>query len=58
MIDCFKPYVVAVFIIYIFNKMAVGIDVFIPINLFTVVLVGLFDIPGLIMLVILKLVLL
>ena len=51
-ISFLKSFVVAPFILYVFNLMAVGLDLFIPINVFTVVIVGLLKIPGFIMLVI------
>ena len=51
-INFLKSFVVAPFILYVFNLMAVGLDLFIPINVFTVVIVGLLKIPGFIMLVI------
>ena len=51
-ISFLKSFVVAPFILYVFNLMAVGLDLFIPINVFTVVIVGLLKIPGFIMLII------
>ncbi|MGN0993398.1 MAG: pro-sigmaK processing inhibitor BofA family protein [Bacilli bacterium] len=51
-INFLKSFVVAPFILYVFNLMAVGLDLFIPINVFTVVIVGLLKIPGFIMLII------
>ena len=51
-IKYFRPFILAPFILYIFDKMAVGLDIFIPINIFTVVIVGFLGIPGLIMLIV------
>ena len=51
-INFLKSFVVAPFILYVFNLMAVGLDLFIPINVFTVVIVGLLKIPGFVMLII------
>jgi hypothetical protein len=51
-ISFIKPFFLAPAIIYIFNKMAVIIDVFIPFNIFTILIVGVFDIMGLILLIV------
>ena len=51
-----RHFLLAPFIIYVFDKMAVVLDIFIPMNIITVVIVGLFDIPGLIMLIIIYLI--
>lgn len=47
----FRYFLVAPFILYIFNAMAIGIDMYIPINIVTVVVIGIFEIPGFVMLV-------
>ena len=54
-INYLKSFLIAPFILFLFDKMAVGIDVFIPINLCTLLIVGFLEIPGLIMLIIVKL---
>ena len=43
----------AIFIIYLFNKMALVLDIYIPINLINVLIVDFLGIPGLVMLIIL-----
>lgn len=49
-----KSFVIAPFILYIFDIMAVGLDLFIPVNLCTIAVVGLLKIPGLVMLVVIS----
>lgn len=51
----FRYFLVAPFILYIFNAMAIGIDMYIPINIVTVVVIGIFEIPGFVMLVLFSL---
>lgn len=51
-VNFLKSFIVAPFILYVFNLMAVGLDLFIPINLFTVVIVGFLGIPGFVMLIV------
>lgn len=46
-----KSFLLAPFIICVFNRMAIVLDFFIPLNVFSIVIVGLFDIPGLIMMI-------
>ena len=46
---------IAPFILYIFNKMAVSINMYIPLNIVNIIIVGLLGIPGLIMLIMIKL---
>lgn len=46
-----KSFLLAPFILYIFNLMAIGLDIYIPINIVTVCIVGLLGIPGLVTLV-------
>lgn len=46
-----KSFLLAPFILYIFNLMAVGLDIYIPINIVTVFVVGLLGIPGLVTLI-------
>ena len=50
-IDILRPFFLAPFILYIFDKMAVVLNLFIPINVLTILIVGLFDIFGLILLI-------
>lgn len=46
-----KKFIVAVLLIYTYNKMALPLDLFIPMNIFTVLLVTFCGIPSIIMLV-------
>lgn len=43
---CFSP-----FVLYVFNAMAVGVDLYIPVNLITVLVFAVLGIPGLLMIV-------
>lgn len=43
---CFAP-----FVLYVFNAMAVGVDLYIPVNLITVLVVAMLGIPGILMIV-------
>jgi len=43
---CFAP-----FVLYVFNAMAVGVDLYIPVNLITVLVLAVLGIPGLLMIV-------
>ena len=52
-----KPFVFAPFILYIFNLMAVVLNIYIPINLITVSIVGLFGVSGLLMLILIHFIL-
>lgn len=51
-----KRFILGGFLLYAYNLIAVTFNITVPINLFTIVTVGLLDIPGLAALVILKLV--
>ena len=51
-----KRFILGGFLLYAYNLIAVTYNITIPINLFTIFIVGLLDIPGLAALVILKLV--
>lgn len=53
----FRSFLLAPFILYIFNLMAVSINVYIPYNVITVAVVGFFGISGLLFLVIILLLL-
>lgn len=53
--NLFRYFLVAPFILYIFNAMAIGIDMYIPINIVTIVVIGIFEIPGFVMLVLFSL---
>lgn len=53
--NLFKYFLIAPFLLYIFNAMAIGIDMYIPINIFTVVVIGILEIPGFVMLVVFSL---
>lgn len=49
-----KRFILGGFLLYAYNLIAVTFNITIPINLFTIITVGLFDIPGLAALIILK----
>ena len=49
-----KRFILGGFMLYAYNLIAVTFNITIPINLFTIITVGLLDIPGLIGLVALK----
>lgn len=51
-----KKFIVAVLLMYAYNKMALPLDIFIPINIFTILLVTLCGIPSIIMLILFSLV--
>ena len=51
MLMALKKIIVAVLLIYAFNRIAVSLNLFIPINVFTVLLVTFCGIPSIIMLV-------
>ena len=51
-----KRFVLGGFMLYAYNLIAVTFNITVPINLFTIIAVGLLDIPGLFSLVILKIV--
>ena len=51
-----KKFVVAVLLIYAYNKMTLPMDLFIPMNIFTVLLVTFCGIPSIIMLILFSLV--
>jgi len=51
-----KRFILGGFLLYAYNLIAVTFNITVPINLFTILIVGLLDIPGLAALVILKLV--
>ena len=50
-LNYFKSFVFAPFILFLFDKMAIGLNVFIPINVLTILIIGFLGIPGLIMLI-------
>ena len=49
-----KRFILGGFLLYAYNLIAVTFNITIPINLFTIITVGLLDIPGLAALIILK----
>ena len=51
LLNIIKKFILAVLLIYTYNKMALPLDLFIPMNVFTIVLVTLCGIPSIIMLV-------
>ena len=54
--DVFKKFIVAVLLIYAYNKMALPLNMFIPMNVFTILMVMFCGIPSIIMLVLFSLV--
>lgn len=51
-----KKFILAVLLIYAYNKMAFPLDLFIPMNIFTIILVTVCGIPSIIMLILFSLV--
>ena len=51
-----KKFVVAVLLIYAYNKMSMPIDMFIPMNIFTIMLVTFCGLPSIVMLVLFSIV--
>ena len=51
-----KRFILGGFLLYAYNLIAVTFNITVPINLFTILTVGLLDIPGLAALVVLKLI--
>lgn len=51
-----KRFILGGFLLYAYNLIAVTFNIMVPINLFTIITVGLFDIPGLLALLIIKIV--
>lgn len=51
-----KKFIVAVLLIYAYNKMTLPLDLFIPMNIFTILLVTFCGIPSIIMLILFSLV--
>ena len=51
-----KRFLLGGFLLYAYNLIAITFGITIPINLYTIFTVGIFDIPGLIALVVLKLI--
>lgn len=51
-----KKFIVAVLLIYAYNKMTLPLDLYIPMNIFTVFLVAFCGIPSIIMLILFSLV--
>lgn len=49
--DIIRKFIVAVLLIYAYNKMALPLDLFIPMNVFTIILVTFCGVPSIIMLV-------
>ena len=54
--DVFKKFILAVLLIYAYNKMALPLNIFIPMNVFTILMVTFCGIPSIIMLVLFSLV--
>lgn len=51
-----KKFIVAVLLIYAYNKMSMPIDMFIPMNIFTIMLVTFCGLPSIVMLVLFSIV--
>ena len=51
-----KKFIVAVLLIYAYNKMAMPVNLFIPMNIFTILLVTFCGLPSIIMLILFSLV--
>ena len=51
-----KKFIVAVLLIYAYNKMSMPIDTFIPMNIFTIMLVTFCGLPSIVMLVLFSIV--
>lgn len=51
-----KKIIIGCFMLYTYNLIAATFNIVVPINFFTIIIVGLLDIPGLAALVILKIV--
>ena len=54
--DVFKKFILAVLLIYAYNKMALPLNMFIPMNVFTILMVMFCGIPSIIMFVLFSLV--
>ena len=54
--DLIKKFIVAVLLIYAYNKMSIPIDMFIPMNIFTILLVTLCGLPSIVMLILFSLI--
>ena len=52
--NCIKKFVLGAIILYTYNMIAVNFNMIIPINIWTVVFVSIFDFPALVTLIILK----
>lgn len=55
-INIIKKFIVAVLLIYAYNKMTLPLNLFIPMNIFTILLVTFCGIPSIIMLILFSLV--
>ena len=56
MINIIKKIIVAILLIYAYNKMALPLNLFIPMNIFTIFLVTFCGMPSIIMLILFSLV--
>ena len=54
--DVFKKFILSVLLIYAYNNMALPLNMFIPMNIFTILMVMFCGIPSIIMLVLFSLV--
>lgn len=54
--DLIKKFILAVLLIYAYNKMTLPMDLFIPMNIFTILLVTFCGIPSIFMLILYSLV--
>lgn len=51
MFELIKKFIVAVLLIYAYNKISMPLDIFIPMNIFTILLVTICGLPSIIMMV-------
>lgn len=51
-----KKFIVAVLLIYAYNKMSMPLSIFIPMNIFTILLVTMCGLPSIVMLVLFSLI--
>lgn len=56
MFNVIKKFITAVLLIYAYNKIAVPVDLYIPMNIFTVLLVTFCGLPSIVMLILFSLI--
>lgn len=55
-INWIKKVIMAAFLLYAFNMVAVNFNIVVPMNLWTIAFASLFDIPGIVILFVLKII--